>query len=328
MKFGLFLNCQTTTDRSADELLEGMIDQTIAAREAGFDMITTGQHYLADYIQLQQMPLLSRLAAEAGSMKVGTGVVLLPLHQPVDIAEQLTTLDTIAPGGTIAGVGIGYRDVEFESFGVPKSERVGRFEEGIELMKRLWTEEDVVYDGEYFSVDGVTINPQPAEQPPVWIAANARSAVRRAAALGDAWFVNPHSTVTEIRELKADYDEVRRERGEDTNVPIIRETFVAESHDEAVETAREYLFSKYQQYIEWGQDEAMEDEEDLHKPFEQLAEDRFLLGTPAEVCEQIERYEAELDADYMLPRLHWPGMDHDVAIECIELIGDEVVPNV
>ncbi len=328
MKFGLFLNCQTTTDGSADGLFEGLIDQTIAAREAGFDMITTGQHYLADYIQLQQMPLLSRLAAEAGSMRVGTGVVLLPLHQPVDIAEQLTTLDTIAEGGTIAGVGIGYRDVEFDSFGIDKAERVGRFEEGIELMKRLWTEDDVVYDGAYYSVDGATINPQPDERPPVWIAANARSAVRRAARMGDAWFVNPHSTVTEIAELKEEYDEVRRERGEDTNVPIIRETFVAETRERAVETAEEYLFSKYQQYIEWGQDEAMEDEKDLHRPFEELADDRFLLGTPEEVCEQIERYEAELDADYMLPRLHWPGMDHDVAVECIELIGDEVVPNV
>ena len=223
MKFGLFLNCQTTTDRSADELFEGLLDQTAAAREAGFDMITTGQHYLADYVQLQQMPLLSRLAAEAGSMKVGPGVVLLPLHQPVDIAEQLTTLDTIS-AGAIAGVGIGYRDVEFDSFGVEKSDRVGRFEEGIELMKRLWTEENVVYDGEHYSVDGVTINPRPDERPPIWIAANSRAAVHRAARMGDAWFVNPHSTVSEIEELKAEYDEVRRERGEDTGVPIIRET--------------------------------------------------------------------------------------------------------
>ena len=327
MKFGLFLNCQTTVDRSPDELVEGLIDQTVAAREAGFDMITTGQHYLAEYVQIQQMPLLSRLAAEAGSMKVGPGVVLLPLHQPVDIAEQLTTLDILSEG-VIAGVGIGYRDVEFDSFGIDKAERVGRFEEGIELMKLLWTEEDVVYDGEYYSVDGVTINPRPDEQPPLWIAANARSAVKRAARMGDAWFVNPHSTIAEIKELKADYDEVRHEQGEDTGVPIIRETFVAETREEAVETAQDYLFSKYQKYIEWGQDEAMEDEKDLHKPFEELAEDRFLLGTPEEVCAAVERYEEELNAEYMVPRLHWPGMDYDLAVECLELIGDEVILNV
>ncbi|WP_436348557.1 LLM class flavin-dependent oxidoreductase [Natronorubrum sp. FCH18a] len=327
MKFGLYINCQTTTAQSPDAFVDDLIEQTIAAREAEFDMITTGQHYLANYVQIQQQPLLARLSAEAGSMKLGPGVVLLPLHQPVDIAEQLTTLDYLSEG-VIAGVGIGYRDVEFESFGIPKSERVGRFEEGVELMKRLWSEEDVVYEGEYYSVDGVTINPRPKEQPPVWIAANARAAVRRAAAIGDAWFVNPHSTITEIRDLKEEYDEVRLERGEDTKVPIIRETFVADTREKAVNTAREYLFSKYQRYIEWGQDEAMEDEQDLHKPFEELAEDRFLLGTPEEVCAEIERYEEELDAEYMIPRLHWPGMDNEVAIECIERIGDDVIPNV
>ena len=327
MKFGLYLNCQTTTDRSPETLLDGLVAQTTAAREAGFDMITTGQHYLSDYVQIQMVPLLSRLTAESGSMNVGTGIILLPLHQPVDVAEQLTTLDALGEG-VVAGVGIGYRDVEFDSFGVPKSERVGRFEEGIELIKRLWTEEDVVYDGTYYSVDGVTINPRPDERPPIWIAANARSAVRRAARMGDAWFVNPHSTISEIKDLIADYDEVRNEHGEDTGVPIFREAFVAETREEAVDTAREYLFSKYQQYIEWGQDEAMENEQDLHKPFEELAEDRFLLGTPAEVCSEIERYEAELDAEYVVPRLHWPGMDHEVAIECIQRFGDDVIPNV
>ena len=86
MKFGLYLNCQTTTDRSPETLLDGLIAQTTAAREAGFDMITTGQHYLSDYVQIQMVPLLSRLTAESGSMKVGTGIILLPLHQPVDVA--------------------------------------------------------------------------------------------------------------------------------------------------------------------------------------------------------------------------------------------------
>ena len=72
----------------------------------------------------------------------------------------------------------------------------------------------------------------------------------------------------------------------------------------------------------------MEDTDDLHKPFEQLAEDRFVLGTPAEVCEEIDRYDAELDAELVVFRVHWPGLDFDDAVECIELIGDEVIPNV
>ena len=327
MKFGLFCNPQAPAGEDPGELAGELIDQTRAAREAGFDLVTSGQHYLADYVQLQLVPLLGRLAAESGDMAVGTGIVLLPLHHPVEIAEQAATLDALADSAVV-GVGAGYRDVEFESFGVPKRERGPRLAEGIELMDRLWTEESVTYDGEYYAVEDVSICPRPEEKPPVWVAANSKPAVERAARLGDAWFVNPHATIAEIREQKRFYDEVRGERGEDTAVPIFREAFVAGTHEAAVETAREHLASKYQRYTEWGQDEAMEDAEDLHRPFDDLAEDRFVLGTPEEACEAIERYESELDVDQVVLRVAWPGLDNERALECIELIGDEVVPNV
>jgi alkanesulfonate monooxygenase SsuD/methylene tetrahydromethanopterin reductase-like flavin-dependent oxidoreductase (luciferase family) len=109
---------------------------------------------------------------------------------------------------------------------------------------------------------------------------------------------------------------------------VIREAFVASSTDEAVDTARDYLWEKYQAYIDWGQDEAMEDDEDLHRPFNELAKDRFILGTPSEVCVEIERYERELNADRIIFRRHWPGLEYDRVRTCIELIGDEVIPNI
>jgi alkanesulfonate monooxygenase SsuD/methylene tetrahydromethanopterin reductase-like flavin-dependent oxidoreductase (luciferase family) len=327
MRFGLVLNPQSPVDEDPSGLFEGLVEQTRAARDAGFALVTMGQHYLADYNQLQSVPLLSRLAAEAGSMAVGPGVILMPFHHPIEIAEQLTTLDTFVDG-TIAGVGVGYRDVEFESFGVLKAERVGRLVESVELMNRLWTGSDVTYDGEFYSVDGVSINPRPDEKPPVWVAGNSDPAVERAARIGDAWFVNPHSTITEIRHQKARYDEMRRDRGASTSVPLIREAFVATSHDDAVSVARDHLESKYRRYVDWGQHEAMEDESELSSPFEELARDRFLLGTPAEVCEQVERYDHHLDLSHLVVRVHWPGMEHDSARECIRLFGDEVLPNV
>ena len=328
MEFGLFLNCQAPADEPLSDLLGGLVEQTETARDAGFDLVTTGQHYLSDYVQAQLVPLLSRLTAHAGDMAVGTGIVLLPLHHPIEIAEQLTTLDGLAGGGTVAGVGAGYRDVEFESFGVPKRERGPRLAEGIELMNRLWTEESVTFDGEFYSVEDATITPRPAEKPPVWVAANARPAVERAARIADAWFVNPHATIAEIREHKRRYDEIRDELGKDTAVPVFREAFVAPTTEEAYEAARPHLESKYRRYVDWGQDEAMEDATDLHRAFDDLAEDRFVIGTPDEAAAQIERYGEELDADCVVLRVSWPGMSAERARGCIELIGDEVIPNV
>lgn len=326
MQIGLFLNPQAPRGTNPVDHFDSLVAQTEAARNAGFDLLMTGQHYLADYGQLQLVPLLARLTAHAGDMRVGTGVLLLPLHHPVAIAEQFTTLDTMA-SAFVAGVGAGYRDIEFASFGIPKHERAPRLAEGIELMRRLWTESDVTFDGDFYTVDGVSISPRPTEPPPVWLAANARPAVDRAARIADAWFVNPHATVTEIRELKASvYDPIRVERGRPTDVPVFREAFVAPTREDAVETAREYLWEKYQRYIEWGQDEAMEDRDDLHRPFDQLAEDRFVLGTPAEVGAELERYERDLNASAVALRMHWPGMPTAATIESIELVGDEVIP--
>jgi alkanesulfonate monooxygenase SsuD/methylene tetrahydromethanopterin reductase-like flavin-dependent oxidoreductase (luciferase family) len=128
-------------------------------------MIATGQHYLADYVQLQQIPLLGRLAAEAGDMRIATGINLLSLHHPVEIAEQLTTLEAMGPN-VIAGVGAGYPGAEFESFGIPKFERIPRLIEGIELMKKLWTDTSVTYDGTHYSVADASITPRPTERFP------------------------------------------------------------------------------------------------------------------------------------------------------------------
>ncbi len=327
MDYGLFLNPQAPAEDSLSGLIDDLVSLTGTARDADFDLVTTGQHYLADYVQAQLIPLLGRLAADAGDMTLGTGIVLLPLHHPVEIAEQVTTLAGMAEG-VVCGVGAGYRDVEFDSFGIRKAERGPRLEEGIEFMNRLWTEKSVTFDGEFYSVEAVSITPRPTTKPPVWVAANAGPAVERAARLGDAWFVNPHATMAEIRDQKGRYDSIRDDLGKSTEVPLFRECFVADTREAAIETARPYLEPKYQRYIDWGQDEAMEDQADLHKPFDELAEDRFLLGTPSEVAGEIERYQEEIDADQMVLRVNWPGMPVEEAVECVELIGDDVMPAV
>lgn len=329
VQIGLYLNPQDTSDGTGRELREGLLDLARTASRVGFDHVSAGQHYLSDFAQLQLLPFLSRVTGEVTDMEIATGIVLLPFHHPVDLAERIATLDALHDGPTALGVGAGYRDAEFDAFEVPKTERVPRLVEGLELTRRLLTESSVDYDGDYYAVEDATIPIRPRDEIPVWMAANADAAVERAARLADAWLVNPHATVGEIRDQKVDhYDPIRDERGRSTAVPVMREAFVAPTREEAVDVARDYLWEKYQRYLDWGQDEAMEDGSDLRRPFDALAEDRFLLGTPADVCEEIDRYERELDAGRVLFRCHWPGLPFERSRECVELIGDEVIPNV
>lgn len=329
MRFGVYANPQTIATDTPRELRKGVLDTVRTADEVGFDQVMAGQHYLSDFTQLQLLPLLARLTGEVESAEIAAGVVLLPFYHPVEIAEQIATVDALHDERTVFGVGAGYRDAEFDAFGIPKGERVPRLVEGLEVARRLLSGDDVTYDGDFYSVEDASLSVRPDEPLPVWMAANSNPAVERSARLTDGWLVNPHSTIAEVEEQKSEYyDPVREERGESTVVPIIRETFVAPTRQEAVDAAREHLWEKYQRYISWGQDEAMEDAEDLHRPFDELAEDRFVLGTPAEVCAELERYEEDIDANHVIVRSHWPGLDYDRTRESLELMGDEVIPNV
>ena len=203
MKIGLFTTNQQYVDTDMVGALEAQYAMVRLARDRGWDSLFTGQHYLneGNNKQLQIVPFLSRLMAEAGDMTVGMGVLLLNLHNPVYVAETVASMDILARGNFVFGVGLGYREVEFDAFGVRKGQRVKRFEAYLDVVQRLWSGEAVTYEDETCKLDAVRMNILPVQQPrpPLWIAANNDAAVRRAARLGDAWMINPHSTVETVR---------------------------------------------------------------------------------------------------------------------------------
>ena len=111
MKFGIFLLNQWPLGEDMATKISEAVEQVRAAKEAGFDILATGQHYLSYPYQLPaSIPFLSRLAAEAEGMVIAPLVLLLPLLRPVDVAESMATLDAITGGRTIMGVGLGYRE--------------------------------------------------------------------------------------------------------------------------------------------------------------------------------------------------------------------------
>lgn len=313
--------------------IQQSVEQVAAAREAGFDLICAGQHYLsAPYQMSTTLPLLARLAAEAGDMEVAATVILLPLHNPVEIAESVATLDAICDGRFVFGIGLGYREEEFAAFGVERSERVGRLREALEVMKLLWTEEEVEFQGKYYNVPKIAPSTRPVQKPhpPIWIAANGDSAIRRAARLGYPWLINPHATVSMVSEQLSMYGRTLERAGQSTPaaMPMMRELYVAGDSETAYLESQPHLESKYAAYASWGQDKALPGEESFNVPYRDLARDRFLLGSPEEVAREILRYGDELGVNYLIFRMQWPGMPHDQLLREIDLMGREVIPKV
>ena len=132
MKFGLGLSVQHSPDDSQAGRFQEHLEQVRLASAVGFDSVWASQHYLsAPFTYFQPIPVLARVAAESGTMSLGTGVLLLPLHHPVEVAEQIATLDVICGGRFIFGVGLGYRDVENQAMDQDPTQRVGRLVESL-----------------------------------------------------------------------------------------------------------------------------------------------------------------------------------------------------
>ena len=122
------------------------------SRDAGFDSFVVNHSYLRTPVRwLQPLPLLARLAPETGDMSLVVGVFILPLNNPVEMAEQVATVDIVCEGRLIFGIGIGPVSAPWEAFGLDPRHRAGRLEECLEVMKRLWTGEEVTHSGRYYS---------------------------------------------------------------------------------------------------------------------------------------------------------------------------------
>ncbi len=334
MQFGLMMRGQYPQGENMAARFGEVCAQARAADRLGFASIVKGSHYAGAPLQdLQQIPFLARMMTEAPNCRLVAGIVLLSLHKPLDIAEQLATLDVMSNGKLVFGCGLGYRDVEFKGFGTTQKERVPRLEENLEAIKRLWTEDNVSMVGSHFELENATLSCQPVQlpRPPIWIGANADPAIRRAARLGDCWYINPHNRLDTILKQMDVYKRAMDELGKPfpSEVPMRREVFVARTRAEALKLCGPALETKYKAYHEWGQDKAMpKGDNDLGQEFEELLKDRFLIGSPDQVADSIIKQAKAIGFNHLIVSLHWPGMENQVALDAMQLFMEECAPRV
>jgi len=334
IQFGLMTRGQFEADDDIRVRFTELMEQARTADKLGFASLTKGSHYSGYPLQdFQQIPYLSRVMAEAPNLRLNAGIVLLSLHKPQDTAEQFATMDVMSNGRIIFGAALGYREVEFKAFGTTQKERVQRFEENLVAIKRLWTEEKVSMVGSHFELMDASCPTKPLQDPhpPIWIGANADPAIRRAAKLGDCWYMNPHVRIDTIERQLDIYKSALEEYGKPfpTELPIRREVFVARTTEEAFRIAEPYLTIKYKVYHEWGQDKAMPDgDNDLGQAFAELQRDRFLIGSPDDVAEQVASLHKRTGANHIIASMQWPGMPQNQTLDSMHLLAEEVFPRV
>ncbi len=226
MRYGLRLPSFALGPKTAT--LEEMGRYLRRAEDLGFDCAVSIDHLLLTppayaCTWLEPLALLSALAGVTRTMKLGTMVLVLPLRNPVYFAKEWATLDLLSGGRTILGIGVGWHEEEFALMNVPYRERGPRMNEAIEVVKALWAGDNVTYEGTYYRVRDLTIDPKPAQKPhpPIWIGGgtqpsekvyaqtvtNIDPVLRRIAKYADTWV--PHSSATPEM-VKGDWAKVQR----------------------------------------------------------------------------------------------------------------------
>jgi len=321
MKAGLFINTQFPEGDNAAARVPELVEQVRAARHAGFSSVLFGHHYLTDPLQMFQItPLMAYLLPEVKGMTIGGNILLLPLLNPVHVAEEAATLDVLAEGNFILGVGLGYREGEFEAFGISLKERAARFTESIALMRQLWAGGKTTFKGKFYSVTdhGISLKPFRPGGPPVWIAGLVEAAVKRAARIGDAWLIANATTLGATEPLMKIYRQALTEYGrEATEFPIARECYVGASHATAMEECRAALEYKYNSYAAWGMESPTK-----NMTFEEMARDRFIIGDKVSVKEEIARWREVLGVNHFVMRVQWPGLEQDKVLGSIRRLGE------
>jgi alkanesulfonate monooxygenase SsuD/methylene tetrahydromethanopterin reductase-like flavin-dependent oxidoreductase (luciferase family) len=333
VKLGIYLNAQHPAGDDPARRFSETVEQARLIRRLGFDSIWGGEHHVTPgFHYFPLLPMLQRLASEVEGMWVGTNLVLLPLHNPVELAEVGAFLDVITGGRFMLGVGLGYRTEEFAVFKVPMAERVSRLTEGVEIIRRLWTEDRVTHHGRHWQLDDVSIHPRPLQQPrpPILVGSQVPAGIARAARIADGWLVVPVPTVDEFAEQASGFAAARAAEGLPPSPHICRllEVVCAPDEDTAIRRAAPFLLEKYSAYLSWGLagitiDPAAKPEEQLRS----LAKNRFALGSPAQVIEALVA-QHKAGVTHATMRVSWPGMRQDDILAGIELLGREVVPEV
>lgn len=315
-----------------------MVDLARLAETVGFDSAWVSEHHGAgDGYMPSLLPVLAAFAEATERIALGTGVILTPFHEPLRLAEDAATVDLLSGGRLMLGLGLGWRDEEFRTFGIPRAERVGRITETVQILRQAWTGRRFSFEGRHFAFDQVQVTPAP-ERPgggtiPILMGGHAPEAIARAGRLADGWIRSRAATDIEaMRRHVAAFEAAAREAGRDPSklsFTQIRSAFVWDGGD-AWSVVRDGLAHAVNVYAGWEQGGDTPGHGFVLPPFdEDDARAGLPIGTPQQVAHRLrpiaEAFGGRRDFTLVV-RLHYPGMDYDTSSHAVELFGEQVIP--
>lgn len=333
MRFSTFHVGQIRPGVSAADDLAAVIDDAVLAEELGFDACWVAEHHFTPYGAFgSPTAVLAAMAMRTSRIRLGSGIVIMPLQHPIRLAEELALVDNLSRGRLIAGVGPGLSPRDFRGFAVSLDERRERFTEGVELMRRCWTEPVVTFHGRHYSVEGVSVYPRPLQRPhpPIVHAATKPESQVRAAELGRPILIGRLGEEGAFESIQR-YVQTRRAAGHDEATivkalelcGVLRHIVIAETRAEAWRIAR----AAAAQYLSVAADLQVTPAQPPLQPEtpDELIERGVLVGSADDILDQIDRLHA-IGVRHLICWFDWGGLDRQFVQQSMRWFAERVMP--
>lgn len=343
--------------RSWSETLDQMLRIVDAAEEYGFEGITINENQFQNYVCNPSAMMFAAVAAQRTKrLRIVPGVVVLPAYNPLLVASEMSMLDHLAPGRIGLGVARGGSRLQLDRLGVKPENQRAQYEEGLEIVRKLFAEDDVSFDGQFYSFPPTTLMPKPVTQPhpDIWIASQSTDGVRRVAQQGLNLITAPNygnfEPYGDLEELLAAYnDEAEKTGNTRGQVMVLRHTWVGRTEDEALEYFDDVV-NEYNYYMALVKGPGTVDTKEGRLATRDVGESRDyvhggkmtpenhtfskdnllekyadpILTTPDRMIERFKHYE-KLGVDH-LACLIAVGQPTEAIVENMKMMGEEVLP--
>lgn len=338
MDFGTFLLMQSPEARPHEEVFERSVEIAQAADEMGFDSIWCAEHHFSTYGYLSRPLMFSvHLANHTKQIRVGSMVIVLPLHHPLIVAEEIAMADLLSGGRLDVGLGRGYQPYEFERFGHDLSESRDRFEEGVDVLLKAFEGEPFSYDGKYYSFGETSIYPTPKQQPrpPIWVVGQSKESiavtVNRGFNLVSGGFGVPIELLREFGQHLKDFV-AAQETPPQFRVSTQRPVYVTRDESELTEVVEHARWNmrvtlslrQGLQRVEQGRAVAIPF--DKEPTDEELLERFFVMGTPETCINRINGLKDAIGIDHFNASFWFGDLAQDKVLASMKLFHEEVMP--
>lgn len=348
MKFGMLHLFENPVEKTEHQIIKEQMRLMKAAEDMDFDSVWPAEHHFTEYGYCASPALsLAAVAAETKRIRLGTGVVVLPLNHPLRIAEDYAFLDHMSDGRVDLGLGRGYQPLEFSRYGVELESTRGQFDEGLQVLQQAWKYGRVTFQGKHFQFDDVPIRPKPMQDPhpPIWMAALSQETFKIAGRYGlnllygSVFGLAPDAAI----ERRRDYYGGLREAGhstEDKRAGCLMMVYVADTMEQARKEFADPVIWYYRTIAKYvappkGEDTAKSYE--MYSAFRDLASSvswdallerqAVICGDPAYVTEQLQKYQQVYGFTDLLCWTRLGGLDDKKVLRSMELMREKVIPH-